>query len=155
MPQDAYDLELKIWQQERDFWLPRILIVLTTNSILFVGFVQIMDSGLGMFLGLLAFVSNFAILYLYHQYEKKLNRFEDKIKHRLPRDYCKRSSKKISLGRYGYIPVISIYIVMWGVSIWYSYSYCDLARQQSLDFWQWIITLILSIINRISNVLPC
>lgn len=147
MPQDAYDLEIKIWQQERDFWLPRILIVLTTNSILFVGFVRIMDSGLGMFLGFWAFISNFLIYFLYRQYEQKLNRFEDRIKHRLPRDYCKRSSsKKISFGRYGYIPVIFIFMVMWAVSIWYSYTYCDLARQQYLDFKQSVLAL-LSFLN--------
>lgn len=141
MPQDAYDLEIKIWQQERDFWLPRISIVLTTNSILFVGFVRISDTGLGMFLGVLALISNLAIFILYRHYEMKLNRFEDRIKHALPREYCKRSSKKISYGRYGYIPVIIIFVIMWSVSIWYSYSNYDLARQQFLDFFQWLYSI--------------
>jgi hypothetical protein len=154
MLRDANDIELKIWQQERDFWMPRIMIVLTTNSILFLGFVQIKDSILGLLLCLLAAISNLGIGILYLLYERKFNKFEDRIRYKLPSNYNKKHSKKAALGRNGYIPVIGIFLIMWAMSFCYSYSQFGSARQQFLDLLgimrnsiQLIIASILSIIR--------
>ena len=133
--------------------MPRIMIVLTTNSILFLGFVQIKDSILGFLLCLLATISNFGIAILYLLYERKLNRFEDRIRYKLPPNYNKKPSTKAVVGRDGYIPVIGIFMLMWLMSLWYSYSHFDSARQQFLDLLGTVGNSIRPIIASILSIL--
>ncbi len=81
---------------------------------------------------LLAVISNFGILFIYQKYEKKLDRFEERIKHKLPKDYSIKKSK-FALGRYGYKPVILIFLVMWAMSFIYSYTKYEYVRLSLLD----------------------
>ena len=124
------DFDLKIWQQERDFWIPRIQLILSSNSLLFLGYVQIINGSklnqLGFYLSVLAFGSNILYYIYFRYYERKLNNFEHSIIHKLPWEYRKAPSSKmirilkVHLGRAGYKAVIAIFLILWALSGYYS-----------------------------------
>jgi hypothetical protein len=125
---DANDLDIKLWQQERNFWIPRIQLILASNSLLFLGYVQLMTSSipnlnqLGFHLSILAFLSNLLFFSYFYQYEQKLNNFERSMIHKLPWEYRKKPSSKIirylsaHLGRSGYRAVIFVFMLLWFLS---------------------------------------
>jgi hypothetical protein len=129
----ANDLDIKLWEQERNFWIPRIQLILGSNSLLFLGYVQMMNSSImnefGFRLSILAFLSNILFLGYFYQYEKKFDNFEQSMIHKLPWAYRKKSSSKIisylkiHLGRSGYRAVIVIFLILWGLAGYYSHEW--------------------------------
>lgn len=131
------DIDLKIWQQERDFWIPRVSLILTSNSLLFLGYVMILQNILGIIISILALISNIAMALYLHNYEERINSLEKRIRYKLPLEYrdtkyfqeCSTQGLRNQLcrcigygikGRGGYRMVILVFLILWISALFFS-----------------------------------
>ena len=111
------DVDISIWKQERGFWIPRATIILATNSILFLGYIQIRDIPLGIIVSLLALISNILFMVHFSKFSKRLDKLQERIKNNLPPEY----REKTLTGRWGFIPLLITFEILWVSSFLYSY----------------------------------
>ena len=115
--QDTTDLDIKLWLQERSFWIPRIILVLTSNSILFLGYVQVRLSMFGGIIAIFAILLNILYSIYFIAFAKLLDSLQRRLKSRLPIEYRKRTIK----GRWGFVPLIAVFQSIWVVSTFHSF----------------------------------
>jgi ABC-type antimicrobial peptide transport system permease subunit len=102
----------EIWQQERSFAVQRLILVLTSNSILFLGYVQVRVSLLGGIIAIFAIICNFLYAIYLSAFAKTLDTLQKRLESRLPTELKKRSLT----GRWGFVPLILILQSIWVVS---------------------------------------
>lgn len=152
------DIDLKVWQQERDFWIPRVSIILNSNSILFLGYVMIFQNKLGLIISILSLISNVCMGFYFNKYEERLNILEKRISDKLPFEYEYRASKSPQKahaqgivrnlcrfvgysvkGRAGYRMVILIFLVLWLAALIFSWTNQTTISSKIIDedTWHW------------------
>ena len=109
---EDFEVCFEIWKQERSFAVQRLILILTTNSILFLGYIQVHVFLLGGFIAIFALVSN-ALYFIYlSAFAKTLDTLQKRLAPRLPIEYRKRTLT----GRWGFVPLIIILESIWTVS---------------------------------------
>ena len=114
---DKMDKDFEIWQQERGFWIPRLTLILATNSILFLGYVAIRDILFGGVVAIIAIIANILYFVFFADFAKTLDNLQKRIESKLPIEYKKRRLT----GRWGFAPMIIIFELLWVVSAFHSF----------------------------------
>ena len=115
--QDITHVDIKLWLQERGFWIPRLILVLTSNSILFLAYVQIRFSQFGGIIAIFAFIANTLYSIYLAGFARKHDSLQKRIASRIPIEYRQRTLT----GRWGFIPLMVILQLIWIVSILHSF----------------------------------
>jgi len=102
----------KIWQQERGLVVQRLILILTTNSILFLGYIQVRLFLFGGIIAVFAIVCNILYCIYLSAFARTLDTLERRLGSKLPIEYRKRTLT----GRWGFVPLIIILESIWVVS---------------------------------------
>lgn len=114
--QDISDTDIKIWQQERGFWIPRLILALTANSILFLGYIQVRLLLFGGIIAIFAIVLNILYFIFFSAFARTLDSLQKRLEPKLPIEYRKRTLT----GRWGFVPLIVVLQSIWVVSALHS-----------------------------------
>ena len=115
--QDISDTDIEVWQQERGFWVPRLILVLTSNSILFLGYIQVRLLQFGGIVAFLAMILNILYCIYFTAFAKTLDALQKRIETKIPIEYRKRTLT----GRWGFIPLMIILQLVWIVAVFHSF----------------------------------
>jgi hypothetical protein len=114
---DVTELDIKSWAMERDQMIPRMALVLTSNSILFLGYVQVRLLIFGGVITIFAIALNILYSVYFVTFAKYLDSLQTRLAPVLPIEYRKRTLK----GRWGFIPLIMIFELIWVASAFHSF----------------------------------
>jgi len=102
-------IDFEVWLQERSLWVPRLILVLTTNSILFFGYVMVRDLLLGGGVAIIGISGNILYALWFASFTKTMDKLQERIKEQIPVEYRKRRRT----GRRGYVPLIFSFELLW------------------------------------------
>lgn len=114
---DVTELDIKSWAMERDQMIPRIALVLTSNSILFIGYIQVRLLIFGGVITIFAIALNILYSVYFVTFARYLDSLQSRLEPVLPIEYKKRNLK----GRWGFIPLIMIFELIWVASAFHSF----------------------------------
>ncbi|MCJ7635845.1 hypothetical protein MUP77_26075 [Candidatus Bathyarchaeota archaeon] len=114
---DATELDIKFLLLERDQMIPRLALVLTTNSILFLGYIQARLSIFGGIIAIFAIALNILYSIYFVTFAKYLDSLQKRVEPVIPIEYRKRTLK----GRWGFVPLIMIFELIWVFSTFHSF----------------------------------
>jgi len=109
--------DFKVWLQERSLWIPRLILLLTTNSILFLGYVVIRELPLGGVVAIIGIVGNILYSLYFASFAKTIDKLQKRIEELIPIEYRKRTL----VGRWGFVPVVIFCEALWIASALYSF----------------------------------
>lgn len=115
--QDITRVDIKLWLQERSFWIPRLIMVLTSNSLLFLGYVRVRFTQFGGIIAIFATIGNVLYFIYLASFAKKHDSLQKRIASKIPIEYQQRTLT----GRWGFVPLIVILELIWLVSILHSF----------------------------------
>jgi len=115
--QEISNVDIEVWQQEREFWISRLILILMSNSILFLSYVQVRLLQFGGIIAILAFVGNILYFIYFAAFARKHDSLQKRIAVRIPIEYRQRTLT----GRWGFVPLIVILQLIWFVSLLHSF----------------------------------
>lgn len=115
--QEISNIDIEVWQQEREFWISRLILILMSNSILFLSYVQVRLLQFGGIIAILAFVGNILYSIYFAAFARKHDSLQKRIAVRIPIEYRQRTLT----GRWGFVPLIVILQLIWIVSLLHSF----------------------------------
>ena len=104
--------DFKVWLQERSLWIPRLILLLTTNSILFLGYVVVRDLPLGGVVTIIGMVGNVLYALWFFSFARAMDKLQKRIEEQIPVEFRKRRLT----GRWGFVPVVIFCEVLWVAS---------------------------------------
>lgn len=109
MNRQSENRDFKVWLQERSLWIPRLILLLTTNSILFLGYVVVRDIPLGGVVAIIGMLGNILYALWFVSFAKSMDKLQKRIEEQIPVEYRKR---KLT-GRWGFVPIVIFCEVLW------------------------------------------
>jgi hypothetical protein len=108
--------DFEVWLQERSLWIPRLILLLTTNSILFLGYVVIRDFLLGGVVSIIGMFGNILYALWFASFAKTMDKLQKRIEEQIPVEYRKQTLT----GRWGFVPILIFCEVLWIASALYT-----------------------------------
>jgi len=114
---ENFEICFKIWQQERGLVTQRLILLLTTNSILLLAYVQVRVSMFGGIIAIFSIVGNILFFAYLFDSAKTLDTLQRRLEPKLPIEIKKRIFK----GRWGFVLMIITFESVWVISALYSF----------------------------------
>jgi len=107
---ESRNRDFEVWLQERELWIPRLILLLTTNSLLFLGYVNIRDLPLGGVVAVIGIFGNILYGIWFRSFAKSLDKLHKRIEDMIPIEQRKLTLKA---GRWAFIPIVFFSEVLW------------------------------------------